>query len=71
MIMGVGFIIGGFCPGTSIIALASLKIDGLFFFLGLLAGVFVFGETVGLFADFWYSSHMGISLYDGSIYLLF
>jgi rhodanese-related sulfurtransferase len=59
LIMGVGFIIGGFCPGTSIIALASLKIDGLFFFFGLLAGVFVFGETVGLFADFWYSSHMG------------
>lgn len=59
LIMGVGFILGGFCPGTSIVALASLKIDGFVFFLGLLAGVFVFGETVGLFADFWYSSHMG------------
>ncbi len=59
LIMGVGFILGGFCPGTSIVALASLKIDGFFFFLGLLAGVFVFGETIGIFADFWYSSHMG------------
>ncbi len=59
LIMGVGFIVGGFCPGTSIVALASLKVDGMFFFLGLLAGVFVFGETVGLFAEFWYSSHMG------------
>jgi rhodanese-related sulfurtransferase len=59
LIMGVGFILGGFCPGTSIVALASLKIDGLFFFLGLMAGVFVFGETVGLFAGFWYSSYLG------------
>jgi rhodanese-related sulfurtransferase len=59
LIMGVGFILGGFCPGTSIVALASLKIDGLFFFLGLMVGVFVFGETVDLFAGFWYSSYLG------------
>jgi rhodanese-related sulfurtransferase/uncharacterized membrane protein YedE/YeeE len=59
LIMGVGFILGGFCPGTSIVALASLKIDGAFFFLGLMAGVFVFGETVGSFNEFWYSSYMG------------
>ena len=27
LIMGVGFIIGGFCPGTSLVAAATLKID--------------------------------------------
>ena len=59
VIMGLGFIIGGFCPGTSIVALASLKLDGLFFFGGLLVGVFVFGETVSGFSDFWYSSYLG------------
>jgi rhodanese-related sulfurtransferase len=59
LIMGVGFIIGGFCPGTSLVALASLKVDGFFFFLGTLFGVFAFGETVALFDGFWYSSHMG------------
>jgi rhodanese-related sulfurtransferase len=59
LLMGVGFIIGGFCPGTSLVAVASLKIDGLFFLFGTLLGVFVFGETVGLFQDFWYSSYMG------------
>jgi rhodanese-related sulfurtransferase len=57
--MGVGFIIGGFCPGTSLVAVASLKIDGFFFFLGTLSGVFVFGETVALFENFWYSSYLG------------
>ena len=28
LIMGVGFIIGGYCPGTSVVATASLKLDG-------------------------------------------
>ena len=31
LLVGVGFIIGGFCPGTSLVALATLKIDGFFF----------------------------------------
>lgn len=59
LIMGVGFIIGGFCPGTSLVALASLKVDGWFFFFGTLVGVFLFGESVSLFNDFFYSSYMG------------
>lgn len=59
LIMGVGFIIGGFCPGTSLVAVATLKLDGIFFTLGVLFGIFVFGESVGLFEDFWYSSYMG------------
>lgn len=59
LIMGVGFILGGFCPGTSLVAVASLKIDGWLFLLGTLAGVFLFGETVHLFQDFWWSSSMG------------
>ncbi len=59
LIMGVGFIVGGFCPGTSIVALATLKIDGVFFVLGVLTGILLFGETVGLYEAFWHSSFMG------------
>jgi rhodanese-related sulfurtransferase len=59
LIMGVGFILGGFCPGTSLVALATLKLDGLFFTLGSLFGIFLFGETVGLFEVFYNSSYMG------------
>lgn len=59
LIMGLGFIIGGFCPGTSLVALASLKVDGWFFFFGTLVGVFIFGESVAQFNDFFYSSYMG------------
>ncbi len=59
LIMGVGFIVGGFCPGTSLVALSTFKIDGLFFTLGGLLGIFLFGETVESFDAFWHSSYMG------------
>jgi rhodanese-related sulfurtransferase len=59
LIMGVGFIVGGFCPGTSLVALSTFKLDGLFFTLGGLFGIFLFGETVEYFDTFWHSSYMG------------
>lgn len=59
LIMGVGFIIGGFCPGTSLVSASTLKIDGIFFVGGVMIGVFLFGETVYLFDGFWISSLMG------------
>jgi rhodanese-related sulfurtransferase len=59
LIMGVGFIIGGFCPGTSLVAAVTAKIDGIFFALGVLFGIFVFGETESLIEPFFYSSYMG------------
>lgn len=59
LIMGVGFIIGGFCPGTSVVASSTLKIDGLFFLTGVVLGIFAFGETVGRFEAFWNSSDLG------------
>ena len=59
LIMGVGFIVGGFCPGTSLVSAATFKIDGVFFLLGALFGVFAFGETVENFDAFWHSGYLG------------
>lgn len=59
LVMGVGFILGGFCPGTSLVSAAVGKIDGLIFVLGVLFGIFAFGETVGFYEEFWYSSYLG------------
>lgn len=59
LIMGIGFIVGGFCPGTSIVALSTFKIDGIFFSVGVAFGVFVFGETVPIFQGFHNSTYMG------------
>jgi len=59
LIMGVGFIFGGFCPGTSLVGAATLKLDAIWFVAGSAVGIFGFGETVSLFNDFWHSSHFG------------
>jgi len=44
LILGAGFVIGGYCPGTSVAATATGRIDGLVYGLGLFAGMFVFAE---------------------------
>lgn len=59
LIMGVGFIIGGFCPGTSLVGAATLKLDAVFFSLGVFFGIFLFGETVSSFFQFYNSSYLG------------
>ncbi|MBI3163575.1 MAG: YeeE/YedE family protein [Chloroflexi bacterium] len=55
LIMGVGFIIGGFCPTTSLASASTGKIDGMLFLLGGFVGAFLFGETESLF-DNWYTN---------------
>ena len=55
LIMGVGFIVGGFCPTTSLASASTGKIDGMFFMLGGFVGAFIFGETEKYF-DNWYTN---------------
>jgi len=59
LIFGVGFAIGGYCPGTSLTSLATGKLDGLFFVVGSLLGMLAFGETADHFRDFYYAGHYG------------
>jgi len=54
VIMGAGFIIGGYCPGTSFCGASIGKIDALVFIGGLFLGVLVLG--------------LGYNLWDG-VYL--
>jgi hypothetical protein len=44
VVFGAGFIIGGYCPGTSITAIATGRKDGMVFALGMLAGVMAYAE---------------------------
>lgn len=59
LILGVGFIIGGFCPGTSIVSASTFKIDGMFFIGGVFFGVFIFGEAFPLFQGLYNAGTMG------------
>jgi hypothetical protein len=43
IIMGAGFVMGGFCPGTGISALSIGKLDALFYVIGGMTGALLFG----------------------------
>ena len=58
-IMGVGFIIGGFCPGTSICAASIGKLDGLAFVIGGGLGVILFAEGYPLLKNIYLSEAWG------------
>ncbi len=55
LIMGVGFIVGGFCPTTSLASASTGKIDGMFFMVGGFAGAAIFAETEKFFTH-WYNN---------------
>ena len=48
--------IGGYCPGTSMAALATGRKDGMLFALGMLAGVLAYAEFTP-WLDVWYKAH--------------
>lgn len=59
LIMGLGFVIGGFCPGTSVCAAAIGKIDAMFFIGGSFIGVMIFAEGYPIFEKLYLSSPWG------------
>ncbi len=60
LILGFGFVIGGYCPGTSVAATATGKLDAIVFLGGILAGTFMFAEGYPLLKSFYESSSMGV-----------
>lgn len=59
VIMGAGFIIGGFCPGTSVCAAAIGKIDAMYFIGGSFIGIFIFGQTYPLWEQLHNAQYLG------------
>ena len=59
LLLGVGFVVGGYCPGTSFVSASTGRFDGLIFLGGVAAGIFVFGEIFPSITDFFYSTHLG------------
>lgn len=65
VIMGVGFVVGGFCPGTSLAGAATGKIDAMFFIGGILIGVLIFGEMFPVFEPLYKANALGpIKIYN-------
>lgn len=64
IIMGLGFVSGGFCPGTSLCGVAIGKIDAWFFVGGIYIGIFSFSELYTLFEPLYNGS------FDGHVTLM-
>ncbi len=45
-VLGVGFIVSGYCPGTSVVAAASGNIDGAVTVAGVVTGTFIYSELL-------------------------
>lgn len=43
LMLGVGFIVSGYCPGTAVVAVSSGNLDGLVSIAGIMAGSLLFG----------------------------
>jgi len=59
LVLGVGFVVGGYCPGTSVASLATGRVDGLVYALGIGAGTLVYAEVYPAIKDFVNSNDMG------------
>lgn len=59
LIMGLGFVVGGFCPGTSVCAAAIGKIDAMIFIGGAVIGVIIFGEGYPVFEPLYKAANWG------------
>lgn len=66
-IMGIGFLAGGFCPGTSLCAVGIGKIDGIVFTIGLFIGIFTFSESFEWLKPFYEGSFLGHITLDESL----
>ncbi|HSM52327.1 MAG TPA: YeeE/YedE thiosulfate transporter family protein [Thermoanaerobaculia bacterium] len=43
LLLGIGFVVGGYCPGTSVVAAATGRLDALFNIAGILLGTLAVG----------------------------
>jgi uncharacterized protein len=59
VIMGLGFIMGGYCPGTSFCGASIGKLDALVFIGGLFIGVLIFGLGYNLWDDMYLAKFLG------------
>jgi hypothetical protein len=59
LVLGVGFVVGGYCPGTSVAALATGRVDAMVYALGIFAGTFVYAEVYPAIKGFVNADAMG------------
>jgi uncharacterized membrane protein YedE/YeeE len=68
-VFGVGFVTGGLCPGTSCVAAATGRKDGIAVVLGIVAGVLLFALLQPALNGFYESTSRGALTLDNALHL--
>ena len=55
-LIGAGFALGGYCPGTSAVGVASGRIDAVVFVVGMVAGTSFFAYVFDPLTDFYFAA---------------
>ncbi|MEO8586228.1 MAG: YeeE/YedE thiosulfate transporter family protein [Acidobacteriota bacterium] len=64
LLLGAGFIVSGYCPGTGVVAVASGNLDAVAAIGGIMAGSLAFGFGYGPLESFYKSGAMGVVRID-------
>jgi uncharacterized membrane protein YedE/YeeE len=59
LVLGFGFVVGGYCPGTACVGVATGRIDALVLFAGIFAGIIGFNEAYPLVSGFYNATDYG------------
>jgi len=58
LLLGAGFAVAGYCPGTTLVGMATGKTDALYCFVGLFAGSWIFSLIFDLIQSFYASTRL-------------
>lgn len=64
LLLGAGFIVSGYCPGTGVVAVASGNLDGVVALAGVMLGSLFFGFGYSPLEAFYKSGSMGVVRID-------
>ena len=64
LLLGAGFIVSGYCPGTGVVAASSGNLDGLVALIGVMLGSLAFGFGYAPLESFYKSGSMGVVRID-------
>ena len=66
LVLGAGFVVGGYCPGTSLASVATGRLDGMAYLAGIVAGSLVFAEVFPWLKGFYNAGPLGAVTIPGT-----
>lgn len=64
LLMGIGMVTGGYCPGTAAAGAVIGRLDAIAVLIGIIIGDLIFGNFFDVWRDFWFSTRLEESRID-------